>query len=184
MICCLFAIVNGMGTEPNDRHTGDAVRDEGREAKGTSQSQIVSRLMQRGVTASQIRRLRKAYQESQKHGGKMQDSDMTTGNLGMDDRMRYNNGNNNQRRYHANDDFMNGMNQYSQGRIIDYNYQHTYDANDPEYMEMQEAMDEWMPQDTASLVKALKKNWPVIAIPRRCSDATSSTKSISLSSPK
>ena len=23
------AIVNGMGTEPNDRHTGDAVRDEG-----------------------------------------------------------------------------------------------------------------------------------------------------------
>ncbi len=166
MICCLLlSSMVWAQSRMTDTQVMQFVMKE--RAKGTSQSQIVSRLMQRGVTASQIRRLRKAYQESQKHGGKMQDSDMTTGNLGMDDRMRYNNGNNNQRRYHANDDFMNGMNQYSQGRIIDYNYQHTYDANDPEYMEMQEAMDEWMPQDTASLVKALKKELASYRNPKR-----------------
>ena len=129
-------------------------------AKGTSQSQIVARLMQRGVTAAQIRRLRKTDRDAQKNGTKYQDSEFTAGSIDTEDRVRYNNGGNNTRRYQTQDDFLEGQayaGQYAQGRIVDYNYQHTYDSNDPEYTEMEEAMNEWMPQDTAQLVKSLQK---------------------------
>ena len=129
-------------------------------AKGTSQSQIVSRLMQRGVTAAQIRRLRKAYQEAQKKGKKYQDGDLTTGGIDTEDRIRYNNGGNDRSMFQSQDEFLEGQaytGQFSQGRIIDYTRQHSYDENDPDFVEMDEAMNEWMPQDTASLVKSLKK---------------------------
>ena len=128
-------------------------------AKGTSQSQIVSRLMQRGVTAAQIRRLRKTYQDTQKKGAKSMDSGITTGGIDTEDRSRYNNGGNNRSMYQYQDEFLGGQSyagQFSQGRIIDYTRQHSYDENDPDYVEMEEAMNEWMPQDTASLVKSLK----------------------------
>ena len=129
-------------------------------AKGTSQSQIVSRLLQRGVTASQIRRLRKTYQDAQKKGKKYQDGDLTTGGIDTEDRIRYNNGGNDRSMFQSQDAFLEGQaytGQFSQGRIIDYTRQHSYDENDPDFVEMDEAMNEWMPQDTASLVKSLKK---------------------------
>ena len=129
-------------------------------AKGTSQSQIVSKLMQRGVTAAQIRRLRKTYQEAQKKGKKYQDGDLTTGGIDTEDRIRYNNGGNDRSMFQSQDEFLEGQaytGQFSQGRIIDYTRQHSYDENDPDFVEMEEDMNEWMPQDTASLVTSLKK---------------------------
>lgn len=132
-------------------------------AKGTSQSRIVTHLMQRGVTAAQIRKVRKAY-------GSMQNG-TTTGEptLGSSDkdRMRVNNGvtrleNGNslpttaERNRDDYDDQQQRAAQYSHGRISAYNTRHTYDDNDPEYQDVSAELDAWMPQDTAMLVKRLQ----------------------------
>ena len=132
-------------------------------AKGTSQSRIVTHLMQRGVTAAQIRKVRKAY-------GSMQNG-TTTGEptLGSSDkdRMRVNNGvtrleNGNslpttaERNRDDYDDQQQRAAQSSHGRISAYNTRHTYDDNDPEYQDVSAELDAWMPQDTAMLVKRLQ----------------------------
>ncbi len=158
IICSLIIVSTGWAqVRMTDAQVMQFVIQE--KAKGTSQSQIVTRLIQKGVTASQIRRLKKNYKNAQKKGAKHQDGEFTTEVIDNEDRIRYNNGGDNRKGYLSRDGFMDGSyaGQYAQGRIVDYNYQHTYDENDPEYVEMEEEMNEWMPQDTASLVKSLKK---------------------------
>ncbi len=132
--------------------------------KGTSQSQIVTRLLQRGVTAAQIRKVRRMYNDMQNGSTS---SGMTTGNADNKDRMRVNNGinrletgrelpNKSEQNY---DEYIENeriANEYSQGRIVGYRNNHTYNANDPEYIELEEELDEWVPQDTAQLVKHLQ----------------------------
>ena len=132
--------------------------------KGTSQSQIVSRLLQRGVTAAQIRKVRKMYNDMQKGSTS---SDMTVGTAANKDRMRINNGinrletgrelpNKSEQNYEEYIENERVANEYSQGRIAGYRNNRTYNADDPEYIELEEELDEWMPQDTAQLVKHLQ----------------------------
>ena len=57
--------------------------------KGTTQSRIVTNLMQRGVTASQIRKIRKMYNNMQKGDDS---NGLTIGRGDTKDRTRVNNG--------------------------------------------------------------------------------------------
>ena len=131
--------------------------------KGTPQSRIVTNLMQRGVSAAQIRKIRRKYGSLQGNG---QEADMTTGSINKD-RMRVNNGVSRMERgkelakkseldYDEFTEQEEYARQYSQGRISRYNDGHTYDKEDPDYLEMEAELDDWIPQDTAKLVKRLQ----------------------------
>jgi hypothetical protein len=60
-------------------------------AKGVSRQQIVTQLMQRGVTIDQIRRIQKKYQKQIKNGALGAD-DITAGSKEVKTRMRESNG--------------------------------------------------------------------------------------------
>jgi len=116
---------------------------------GTSQSQIVTKLIQRGVTIDQIRRVRKKYERMQKGGTLGAASDQKLSDEKQDDRTRKNNGKN---KKGDNDD--KGESKYSQYRMKETDRvtrKHTYDEDDDEFMEMNDELDEWMPADTATL---------------------------------
>lgn len=132
--------------------------------KGTSQSQIVTHLLQRGVTAAQIRKVRRKYNEMQQGAST---TDMTVGSADGKDRMRTNNGINrlesgrglpkrSERDYDEYLENERSAGEYSQGRIVGYRDNHTYNDSDPDYIELEEELDEWVPQDTALLVKHLQ----------------------------
>lgn len=131
--------------------------------KGTPQSRIVTHLMQRGVTAAQLRKLRNKYGNV----GSNSESDKTTGVYNSKDRMRVNNsvyrlqdGKELKRKseldYEEYAEQEEQARQYSQGRIGGYNDRNTYDENDPDYLEIETELDSWLPQDTALLVKRLQ----------------------------
>lgn len=93
---------------------------------GTSQAQIVTKLMQKGVTIDQIRQLKKKY-ERQASGSGLGTVDITT-NGKSTDRSRTNNGkakdgNKNKQQYYVKD---NGKS----------NVRHTYNEDDDDFMEM------------------------------------------------
>ena len=112
-------------------------------AKGVSRQQIVTQLMQRGVTIDQIRRLQKKYQRQMKNGALGAD-DITAGSKDTKARMREPNGE--KRQEMKNQDKKNA----SQFRIKDTKKKnqikkHTYDEDDEEFTEMDDAMDFMMP---------------------------------------
>lgn len=118
--------------------------------KGTSQAQIVTQLMQRGVTIDQIRRLRAKYQR-QNGNDALNAKDLTGSTKYEKSRMRTNNGTN--KRTTGND----GSSQY---RIKDGSVQtttHTYDENDDEYMQMSKEMGFIFP-DSLSMLENENKN--------------------------
>lgn len=106
--------------------------------KGTSQSQIVTKLMQRGVTIDQIRSVKDKYERQMNNQGLGVKDITTTGK--NTDRLRKNNGN---KRQSAN---------VSQYRIKDGNIKepvkNTYDSNDPEYLLMHKELSSFMPDST------------------------------------
>ena len=131
--------------------------------RGTSQAQIVTKLMQSGVDISQIRRVRATYEKMQKGNAAFGAvSESSTG-----DRSRSNNGQKrpgqNKRQVAENtlDDYNNSeqeMNRYSDGRISNnQTWEHTYVENDGDYLKMQSEINDWMPQDTAVLYENLLK---------------------------
>ena len=136
--------------------------------RGTSQAQIVTKLMQSGVDISQIRRVRATYEKMQK--GNAAFGAAPESNTG--DRSRSNNGQKrpgqNKRQIAENtledyNDNEQKMSRYSDGRISNnQTWQHTYDENDGDYLKMQSEMNDWMPQDTAimyeNLLKQLSRN--------------------------
>ena len=112
-------------------------------AKGVSRQQIVTQLMQRGVTIDQIRRLQKKYQRQMKNGALGAD-DITAGSKDTKARMREPNGE--KRQEMKNQD----KKKASQFRIKDTKKKnqikkHTYDEDDEEFTEMDDAMDFMMP---------------------------------------
>ena len=132
--------------------------------KGTTQSRIVTNLMQRGVTASQIRKIRKMYNNMQKGDDS---NGLTVGRGDTKDRTRVNNGINrletgrnlptqSEKNYNEYLENESAAQQYSNGRISGYTTHQYFDENDPEYLELETELDEWMPQDTAQLVKHLQ----------------------------
>ena len=112
-------------------------------AKGVSRQQIVMQLMQRGVTIDQIRRIQKKYQKQIKNGA-LGAEDITAGSKDSKTRMRESNGD--KRREQKQED----KRQASQFRIKDTKkknqiQRHTYNDEDEDFVEMDEAMDFMMP---------------------------------------
>ena len=112
-------------------------------AKGVSRQQIVTQLMQRGVTIDQIRRIQKKYQKQIKNGALGAD-DITAGSKKVKTRMREQNGE--KREEQKKQD----KQKASQFRVKDTKkknqiQRHTYNEEDADYVEMDEAMDFMMP---------------------------------------
>lgn len=108
--------------------------------KGTSQSQIVTKLMQRGVTIDQIRSVRNKYERQMKDKGLGVKDITTTGQ--NTDRLRKNNGAKKTTPY------------VSKYRLKDGNIKqqttHTYDSQDPDFLLMQRELSSFMP-DSAEI---------------------------------
>ena len=112
-------------------------------ANGMSRQQIVTNLMQRGVTMEQIRRIQKKYQRQMKNGS-LAAEDITAGSKNVKTRMREQNG---EKRLEQKET---DKKKASQFRVKDKKpanqmKKHTYDETDPEFTEMDEAMDFMMP---------------------------------------
>ena len=120
--------------------------------RGTSNAQIVTKLMQQGVDIQQIRRVRNKYERQMKQGGLSGTSEEIASKDAT--RLRTNNGK-------TRADYGKGVSKesenYTNYRVKaqqDKTYQHTYDDNDEEYMDFQDEMDGLIP-DTAMMVKRL-----------------------------
>ena len=143
IIACL-AVVATMGwaqTGMTDNQIMDYVVEQN--AKGVSRQQIVTNLMQRGVTIEQLRRIQKKYQKQMKNGA-LGAEDITAGSKAMKTRMREQNGE--KREQQVKKDKRNA----SQFRVKDRKKEnqvttHTYNDEDPDYVEMDEAIDFMMP---------------------------------------
>lgn len=107
---------------------------------GTSQAQIVTKLMQKGVTIEQIRRLRKMYEES---NGNYTNAVNITGE--KTDRSRKQNGTST--RGNKNNKNVNSENN-SMYRLKDANHEYTYDEDDSEWMTMHRELSSFMPDST------------------------------------
>ena len=120
--------------------------------RGTSNAQIVTKLMQQGVDISQIRRVRNKYERQMKQGGVAGASEEVASKDAT--RLRINNGK-------TREDYGKGIDEkaenYSNYRVKaqkDKDYKHTYDGDDEEFMDFQDEMDGLIP-DTAMMIKRL-----------------------------
>ena len=120
--------------------------------KGTSNAQIVTKLMQQGVDITQIRRVRNKYERQIKQGGISGTSEEVPGKDVS--RLRTNNGK-------TREDYTiasKKAEKYSNYRVNakeDANFAHTYDENDKEYMQFQNEMDYIIPDSTMMLKRLL-----------------------------
>ena len=135
--------------------------------KGTSQAQIVTKLMQNGVQISQIRRVRDQYQRMKKNTSMGAADGVEQG----DDRSRTNNGqvtpgkdklSRQQVAEQTMQDYNQAQmesNQYSTQRLKDLRDQKTankkYDETDPEFILMQQELNGILPGDTAQMYEEL-----------------------------
>lgn len=134
-LVCLFltAVVAFAQSNMSDKQVIDYVVEQN--AKGVPRQQIVTQLMQRGVTIDQLRRIQKKYQQS--GNGTLGAEEIGVGSKDIKTRMREVNGE--ARKDQANKD----NRRVSPYRIKDgktYNQTHTYDEEDPEFEEMDDAM--------------------------------------------
>ena len=159
-ICSLGAVAQ---THMTDSQVADFIMKE--HQKGTSQGQIVTKLMQNGVDIAQIRRVRKMYDRMQ-NGGAM---GAATTQQQTDDRTRRNNGQTrngtrtnkeveDETRQYYNDEETQA-NDYTNMRVrrFDNEDDDQYDAYNGDFVEMQDEMDDWMPVDTAKMYEQLVK---------------------------
>lgn len=125
---------------------------------GTSQAQIVTKLMQNGVNIEQIRRVRKKYERATKDEG----LGMVSGSTGSknDTRLRSNKKKNGKNSMDADDEFDDEKtSEYnSQYRISagnkKKNKSYVYDETNEDWMDMRDELDEFVP-DTAALLNKL-----------------------------
>ena len=120
--------------------------------KGTSNAQIVTKLMQQGVDISQIRRVRIKYERQIKQGGISGTSEEVPGKDVR--RLRTNNGKTREDYTIASKKAENYSN-YRVNAKEDANFAHTYDENDKEYMQFQNEMDYIIPDSTMMLKRLL-----------------------------
>ncbi len=121
--------------------------------RGTSNAQIVTKLMQQGVDISQIRRVRTKYERQMKQGGL--ESSNTAVAAKDESRLRTNNGK-------TREDYGSGIGKESASNSNyrvqaqrDYTYRHTYDGNDEEYLDFQDEMSGIIPDSTLMLKRLL-----------------------------
>jgi protein involved in polysaccharide export with SLBB domain len=110
-------------------------------AKGVSRQQIVTQLMQRGVSMEQLQRLRKKYQR-QMNNGALGADDITAGSKDVKKRMREANG---EKRQDVIDKEKRNVSPYRTKDGRKKTKQNTYDDNDKEYTEFDDAIDFMMP---------------------------------------
>ncbi len=124
---------------------------------GSSQSQIVTKLMQRGVNIQQIRRVRKMYENNAGNAnGRISD----TGDNGETTRMRTANGKDRTGKGNTADNAAypdeTGMGNYTNGRIQgNYSTRDEIDENSNDYLIYNAELGNILPTDTATLVKQL-----------------------------
>ena len=112
-------------------------------AKGVSRQQIVTQLMQRGVTIDQLRRIQKKYQKQIKNGA-LGAEDITAGSKAMKTRMREANGE--KREEQVKKDKQNASQfRIKDGKKSNQIQRHTYDEEDKDFVAMDEAIDFMMP---------------------------------------
>ncbi len=126
---------------------------------GTSQAQIVTKLMQQGVTIDQIRRVRKKYERASKDQG----LGMVSGSTGSKSETRLRTGKGtgkNSKDKDADGEYLDdNRSQYSSqyrvkdGRVVKQNTG-VYDETDEDFQEMSYELDEFVP-DTAALLDKL-----------------------------
>ena len=126
-------------------------------AKGVSRQQIVTQLIQRGVTIEQIRRLKTKYEKQMKNGS-LGAEDITAGSKAVKTRMRESNGD--KREEQAKQD----KKKASQYRITDTKLEsykkkqkRTYNEDDKDFVAMDEAMDFMMPDSLKYFMDEEKK---------------------------
>ena len=119
---------------------------------GTSNAQIVTKLMQRGVDISQIRRVRARYEREAKQGGLGNLPEST--NKGTS-RLRTNNGKTREDYGRVADQEAANYSNYRVKAEQDRSYRHTYDGNDEEYQDMQDELYGIYPDSTMMFKKLL-----------------------------
>ena len=112
-------------------------------AQGVSRQKIVTQLMQRGVTIDQIRRIQKKYQK-QIQNGSLGAEDITAGSKAVKTRMREANGEKREEQV-AKDKASASQFRLKDGKKQNQIQKHTYDDEDRDFVEMDEAMDFMMP---------------------------------------
>ena len=110
-------------------------------AKGVSRQQIVTQLMQRGVTMEQLQRLRKKYERQMKNGA-LGAEDITAGSKDVKKRMREANG---EKRQDIVDKEKRNVSPYRVKDGRKKTKQNTYDENDKEFNDFDNAVDFMMP---------------------------------------
>ena len=111
--------------------------------KGSTQQEIVTKLMQRGVDIQQIQRVKRKYERQIKQSGMGTVADDAISKA--EDRMRKNNG---QQRTVPTGQGSNMVRQIGNG-------QSTYDENDPLFMQMQAELGGIMPVDSIALLEQI-----------------------------
>lgn len=127
---------------------------------GTSQSQIVTKLMQKGVNIEQIRRVRKKYERAAKGDGLGQ----VSGTTGSKNDTRLRNSNSKKKTQNGEDGeetyYEDNKSQYESqyrlkdGRLKTTKKNNTYDEDDEDFIDMRDELDEFVP-DTAALLNKL-----------------------------
>ncbi|MGN1228454.1 MAG: SLBB domain-containing protein [Prevotella sp.] len=112
--------------------------------KGTSQAQIVTKLMQKGVDINQIRRVKQKYERQAKNGG-LGVKDIT-GEQTSTDRLRKNNGQTKEQQ----------SGQMQKDKLTNVEAKDKYTDLDPNYLQMQEEMQFLFP-DTLSMMMLPKE---------------------------
>ena len=112
-------------------------------SRGASRQQIVTQLMQRGVTIDQIRRIYKKQQKQLKNGALGAD-DITAGSKEVKNRMREANGDRRDEQI-AKDKKAASQFRIKDGKKSNQIQRHTYDSADRDFIEMDEAIDFMMP---------------------------------------
>lgn len=124
---------------------------------GTSQSQIVTQLMQRGVNIDQIRRVRQKYERLAKNQGL---GTVTGSGDKSESRLRTNNSrsktNKNKRSTEVSDESKPTY-RVKDGREKNTEYSNTYDENNEDWVMMQDMIDGFLP-DTAAIVEKYMKD--------------------------
>lgn len=125
-------------------------------ASGTSQSQIVTKLMQQGVNIEQIRRVREKYERQKKQGGLGNVADQTVGEA--ESRMRQSNGlsKKGNDKYNTIKTPQKDQSQLSNGKVQgQYRYQDQYDENSQDFINMRQELDLLTPTDSLKLLRQI-----------------------------
>ena len=153
MISLLLMSVTGWAQSGmTDNQVMDYVIEQN--AKGVSRQQIVTQLMQRGVTMEQLQRLRKKYQR-QINNGALGAEDITAGSKDVKKRMREANG---EKRQDIIDKEKRNVSPYRVKDGRKKTKQNTYDENDKEFTEFDDAVDFMMPDSLKYFYDDLDKD--------------------------